>query len=260
MRLACPQCGGEDFTEQSILWPELIEAWELDADEAEYLNRQQGLRCDGCSTPLRSMALMNALQVAYHVPRAVPFKWAMLLRPWLRVLEVNRAGSLTSSLRRLPRHVLVEYPAVDMQALPFEDGSFDLVVHSDTLEHVPDPVAGLAETHRVLRPGGLTCFTIPVVVRRLSRSRDGMVPSFHGNPTNPEDNLVHTEFGADFWATVLEAGFESCRIESLEYPSGLAITARRAGATRNLRPSPKLRRSSSLSGDDRRNVGRVVRS
>jgi SAM-dependent methyltransferase len=42
----------------------------------------------------------------------------------------------------------------DVQALPFEDGSFDLVVAAWMLYHVPDLDLGLAEIVRVLEPGG----------------------------------------------------------------------------------------------------------
>ena len=38
--------------------------------------------------------------------------------------------------------------------LPFADADFDGVVLKDLLEHVADPVAVVAEVHRVLRPGG----------------------------------------------------------------------------------------------------------
>lgn len=42
----------------------------------------------------------------------------------------------------------------DVQALPFEDGSFDCVVAAWMLYHVADVDAGLRETARVLRSGG----------------------------------------------------------------------------------------------------------
>jgi ubiquinone/menaquinone biosynthesis C-methylase UbiE len=43
----------------------------------------------------------------------------------------------------------------DAQALPFRDGSFDAVVAAFSLNHLPDPAAGLAECRRVTCPGGM---------------------------------------------------------------------------------------------------------
>jgi SAM-dependent methyltransferase len=40
------------------------------------------------------------------------------------------------------------------EPLPFPDASFDGVIVKDLLEHVADPVAVVAEVHRVLRPEG----------------------------------------------------------------------------------------------------------
>jgi SAM-dependent methyltransferase len=146
----------------------------------------------------------------------------------LRVLEVNRAGGLTPFLASLEGHTLVEYPDADMQALPFADASFDVVVHSDTLEHVPNPLQGLAECRRVLRPGGGCAFTVPIVVGRLTRSRAGLPASHHGVESSPRaDHLVHTEYGADVWTQVLAAGFEECRLYALEYPAAQAIVGLR---------------------------------
>lgn len=42
----------------------------------------------------------------------------------------------------------------DVQDLPFDDDSFDIVVANHMLYHVPDPDRALAEMARVLRPGG----------------------------------------------------------------------------------------------------------
>ncbi len=50
----------------------------------------------------------------------------------------------------------------DATALPFPDGSFDAVLCSETLEHVPDDRGAVAEIHRVLRPGGLLFLTVPI--------------------------------------------------------------------------------------------------
>lgn len=44
--------------------------------------------------------------------------------------------------------------AGDAEALPYEDGSFDLVIGHAFLHHLPIPALALAEMHRVLAPGG----------------------------------------------------------------------------------------------------------
>ena len=47
------------------------------------------------------------------------------------------------------------------QALPYEDGRFDLVVSRYVLEHVPDPEWAARELLRVTKPGGWICALTP---------------------------------------------------------------------------------------------------
>lgn len=47
------------------------------------------------------------------------------------------------------------------EAIPYPDDSFDIVYSSNVLEHVGDPAAVLAESIRVLKPGGTLCFVVP---------------------------------------------------------------------------------------------------
>ena len=49
----------------------------------------------------------------------------------------------------------------DALALPFADGSFDRVIASEVLEHIPDDEEAMAELARVLRPGGTMAVTVP---------------------------------------------------------------------------------------------------
>ena len=52
----------------------------------------------------------------------------------------------------------VETIACDAEALPFDDGAFDLVVGHAVLHHLPDLDRAFAEFRRVLRPGGTVLF------------------------------------------------------------------------------------------------------
>jgi len=64
------------------------------------------------------------------------------------------AVDLSPRMVELARDRGIDASVADVQALPFEDGTFDLVVAAWMLYHVPDLDRGLAEIARVLRSGG----------------------------------------------------------------------------------------------------------
>lgn len=45
--------------------------------------------------------------------------------------------------------------------LPFADATFDKIIFSEVMEHLPDDWGGLNEIKRVLKPGGLVYLTVP---------------------------------------------------------------------------------------------------
>jgi SAM-dependent methyltransferase len=223
----CHVCGGRTFEHTPILWPSLIAEWGLTATEADYIDVQQGTHCVSCSSNIRSIALARAIVSYADFPGTLTEFVEDPAHHSLRVLEINEAGTLNPILRRLPRHQLATYPAVDMRSLPFPSAAFDLVVHSDTLEHVPEPERALGECRRMLDAGGALVFTVPVIVGRLSRTRAGLPPSFHGHEASADPGmLVQTEFGADVWVYVTDAGFSRCELIAYRPPSGIAILAR----------------------------------
>ncbi|WP_229632117.1 class I SAM-dependent methyltransferase [Pseudoduganella violaceinigra] len=211
----------------------MIKEWQLSRSEADYIDRQQGETCDQCGANLRSIALANAvraflgtaqtLQEALHGPDSRT----------LSILEINEAGTLTPFLRRFGGYVFGAYPEVDMHAIPYADATFDVVIHSDTLEHVPNFVHALKECRRVLKPGGALCYTVPTIVGRMTRDRSGLQKSFHGNPATASDDLVvQTEFGADAWTYPMLAGFTDVSIHTAAYPAATALMARNGWTVR----------------------------
>jgi SAM-dependent methyltransferase len=222
--MQCGVCGGLRFTNQIVLWSELINEWQLSAAEAAYINRQQGETCDSCGCNLRSIALANALRAHLQTTSLLIALATSTRAQEVSILEINEAGMLSPYLRQFGKYVFAEYPAVDIHALPYGEGVFDVVIHSDTLEHVQNPVHALTECRRVLKPNGALCCTIPTVVGRLSRSRIGLPKSYHGD--GKDDYFVHTEFGADAWTYFMEAGFSDVSICAVGYPAATAILAR----------------------------------
>ena len=67
--------------------------------------------------------------------------------------------ALERARRRLPAARMAELEPDG--PLPFDDGTFDLVLCAETLEHVRDVQLLLSEIRRVLRPGGVLGLSTP---------------------------------------------------------------------------------------------------
>jgi dolichol-phosphate mannosyltransferase len=73
---------------------------------------------------------------------------------------------LQNKLRWLrPQHARLVRGSCDQ--LPFDDASFDCVINSEVIEHVPDVPEIMSEMWRVLRPGGTLVLGTPDYSRRL---------------------------------------------------------------------------------------------
>ena len=60
-----------------------------------------------------------------------------------------------------PPNGLATAIAGDATRLPFPDGTFDRIIASEVMEHIPDDRAAITELTRVLRPGGVIAVTVP---------------------------------------------------------------------------------------------------
>jgi SAM-dependent methyltransferase len=92
----------------------------------------------------------------------------------------------------------------DITALTFGGESFDLIVSSDVLEHVPFLDTAFCETARVLRPGGAHLFTVPPRAKTKKRAEiiDGEIvhmesPEYHRDPLSPQGILAFWDVGPD---------------------------------------------------------------
>ena len=210
----------------------LIKLWGLSPTQADALARKESSDCSSCGAKLRARRLAQVLLDLYPTG-------AKSLRDWarspsardLRIAEINRIDGLHEALRELPGFRPSDFtPGVergatvdgvrseDFARLTYPDACFDLVLTSETLEHVPDLTAALAECLRVLVPGGRHVFTAPVspnVARSFPRARvgpDGAVQVLATPISHPGGDWgypVYTELGLDLPEILQRAGFET---------------------------------------------------
>lgn len=199
----CPYCGFSLFVQLNL--------------------KSGGLRCVRCSAGVVQQSIGWALRE--HVgPLAM-----------LDICELSARGALAAYLRRNARSAATSeyFPTIapgtihdgvrveDVQRLTYADASFDLVTHTEVLEHVPDDERALAELLRVLRPGGIMLFTVPMhaghdtVVR--ARLCDGALqhllePVYHDDPLQTAGILAFRDYGQDIVDRVGAAGFVEARI------------------------------------------------
>jgi cyclopropane fatty-acyl-phospholipid synthase-like methyltransferase len=86
-----------------------------------------------------------------------------LARAGFRVVGADVDEALLAMLRSAAdrEQLPVETWVQDVQAGLPEPGSFDAVVCTEVLEHVPDYRRGIAEIARALKPGGRACISVP---------------------------------------------------------------------------------------------------
>jgi SAM-dependent methyltransferase len=105
----------------------------------------------------------------------------------------------------------------DVQRLTFANESFDVCTSTEVMEHVPDDAAGFAELYRVLKPGGLLVFTVPLTaaaqtIERAMLMANGVAhllpPEYHGDRVRGANKvLCYRNYGQDILARVAAAGF-----------------------------------------------------
>lgn len=77
------------------------------------------------------------------------------------VAETRRWLAAMDAAGEAPAGATAQITQGDVLALPFADASFDRVIMSEVLEHIPRDTRAMAEVARVLRPDGLAAVTVP---------------------------------------------------------------------------------------------------
>ena len=120
----------------------------------------------------------------------------------LSVAALNRAEGLE-------RRYAVD---LNVDRLPEPDGSLDLVIASEVIEHLIEPGRAVAEFHRVLKSGGHVLITVPNVAFwrfRLEALRGG-VPS-----VTADERHLHSFNAALLNTLVVREGFEIVTLTGL---------------------------------------------
>lgn len=172
--------------------------------------RRENDRCPVCHGVDRTRMSMLFLEKTYgpslkdlRILHVAP-EWG--LYRYFRRLGVRAYAPCDLDLFRY-RHIRL-IRKVDCTSLPFADKSFDLIVCSHVLEHIPDDRAALSEFHRVLTPAGRAILQVPLALGRQETDEDPRVTT----PRAREARFCQWDhvrlYGLDYASRLQGAGFE----------------------------------------------------
>ncbi len=98
--------------------------------------------------PPMVIADLGAGEGAFSLLLAQRAKKVIAVDTSARMVEVGRQQAKQQGVKN------VEYRLGDMEEVPIEDGSVDLVFFSQSLHHALHPERAVAEAWRILKPGG----------------------------------------------------------------------------------------------------------
>lgn len=141
-----------------------------------------------------AMALPKLLHVAPEVALMRKFK-----KMYAREAERYVTADLESPLADLH---------FDIQQIPLEDNSFDVVICNHILEHVESDHRALSEIRRILRPGGWAVVMSPVDLGREKSFEDDSITD-PAERTRLFGQYDHRRvYGRDYVERLAEVGFE----------------------------------------------------
>jgi SAM-dependent methyltransferase len=209
-RAYCYNCGGRSpYRRIHPIDDALQRTWGISDRLARQFNRREGSICPDCGVNLRAQGLARAiLKSKYGFGKASLKEWVQAANvEGLQVCELNSCHELHQTLTKLRKLTYAEYGTDSQQnieGMTYPSDTFDLFLHSETVEHVNNPALAADECRRVIKPHGLVLFTTPVIWNRTTRRRarrDGerihhiLERSYHEQPS--DDYLVFFEYGRD---------------------------------------------------------------
>lgn len=162
-------------------------------------------RCPNCDSLERHRLLWLFLRQRYTGKRNLP-----------RLLHIAPEPCLRMPMRRLWGNELISLdladPTTDIQgdicSLPIANASFDLVVCSHVLEHIPDDQTAMNEIARVLKPGARAIIMVPLAPEKATEEDWSL--------TTPQARLErfghpfhYRIYGGDIVGRLTKAGFNT---------------------------------------------------
>lgn len=112
----------------------------------------------------------------------------------------------------------------DVQEMPFDDNTYDVVICNHVLEHVPDDIVAMKEILRILKPGGFSILQVPVDFnRKITFADDTITNRKERSEIFGQYDHVRV-YGIDYPQRLKNAGFV---IEEQNYIDELESTAKK---------------------------------
>jgi SAM-dependent methyltransferase len=199
----------------------------------DYINKTNTFYCNHCFSSFRVRCAAEALLpfIGKRTCSSIGEYVKQYTKSYNRTLileTVSKAG-VFSCFYNVPGLIKSEYfdniprgdsingvRSEDLQDLTFPNNYFDVLCVLDVFEHIADPWKAFAEISRVLKRGGVAVITVPLDIRKKTKTlarMDGnqiiylQKPSYHLDGLRPEGVLVFTEFGGDLYTLLRSKGY-----------------------------------------------------